>query len=242
MIMRAVQRAKSVTQFSTINALLVGLYDGVFPVREVMKCGHIGLGCSDRVSGEVIVVDGECYLARGGEAIARMRSDEPVPFAEVADLEAADRIETGALDKERLTDRLLSLVRSRNLFIGVRLDGEFDAVTVRRPPPVPHKPYPPLVDLLAHQDEEHIAGCTGTLVGFWAPKEYQGVTVAGLHIHFIDADRKRGGHVLDFRLKGGRLSYGAYTGVSIQLPATQAFLGADLAYRDIDAHIHQSEG
>ena len=87
-----------------------------------------------------------------------------------------------------------------------------------------------------------IAGCTGTLVGFWAPEEYQGVTVAGLHIHFIDADRTRGGHVLDFRLKGGRLSYGAYTGLSVQLPATEAFLGADLAYRDIDARIHETEG
>lgn len=38
--------AKELKQFSTINALMAGLYDVVFAVNTAKTCGNFGLGCS----------------------------------------------------------------------------------------------------------------------------------------------------------------------------------------------------
>ncbi len=44
----------------------------------------------------------------------------------------------------------------------------------------------------------------GSLVGFWSPP-YMGtaLTVPGFHLHFLSADKERGGHVLDAKLLQG---------------------------------------
>ena len=50
---------------------------------------------------------------------------------------------------------------------------------------------------MAH--EQHVfdfEDVEGTLVGFRFPAYAQGLEVAGYHLHFVDAARRRGGHVL----------------------------------------------
>jgi acetolactate decarboxylase len=44
-----------------------------------------------------------------------------------------------------------------------------------------------------------LADVEGTIVGFRFPAYVEGIEVAGHHLHFISADRCRGGHVLDSR-------------------------------------------
>ena len=46
---------------------------------------------------------------------------------------------------------------------------------------------------------EHVfdlADVEGTMVGFRFPDYSEGIEVSGYHLHFITADRTRGGHVL----------------------------------------------
>jgi alpha-acetolactate decarboxylase len=53
---RAVDR-ETLTQFSTIPALLAGLYDGEWSCAEVLAHGDIGIGTFDQLDGEMIVLD-----------------------------------------------------------------------------------------------------------------------------------------------------------------------------------------
>ncbi len=48
---------------------------------------------------------------------------------------------------------------------------------------------------------------TGTIVGFWTPEIFHGVSVAGYHHHFISNDHTFG-HVMDFVIKKGLLKLG----------------------------------
>ena len=44
---------------------------------------------------------------------------------------------------------------------------------------------------------------SGDMVGFRLPGYVQGVNAPGWHLHFVDADRRHGGHVVNFSLKQG---------------------------------------
>ena len=49
---------------STIDALLQGVYDGSVSFDELAAHGDLGIGCGDRLDGELVGVDGEWYLVR----------------------------------------------------------------------------------------------------------------------------------------------------------------------------------
>jgi acetolactate decarboxylase len=52
-----------ITQVSVLNALMMGRYDGVMPIRELLRYGDFGLGTLDHLDGELIVLDGRAYFA-----------------------------------------------------------------------------------------------------------------------------------------------------------------------------------
>ena len=60
-------------------------------------------------------------------------------------------------------------------------------------------PYRPLTEVVAEQHEFELAEVEGTMLGFRFPSYVEGIEVTGYHLHFIDAARERGGHVLDSR-------------------------------------------
>ena len=57
-------------------------------------------------------------------------------------------------------------------------------------------PYRPLAEVVAEQHVFDLTGVDGTMVGFRFPAMSRGSRSAGYHLHFISADRRRGGHVL----------------------------------------------
>jgi acetolactate decarboxylase len=233
---------KAITQFSTMQALLAGLYDGVFNLREVTGFGTIGLGCGHALEGEVILLNGKCYNALPDGKLVRMQPDDQVPFAEIARFDPDVRFSVDqAIGKDGLVKLITSRVRSANLFIALRVVGQFDFVKIRRVRRQ-NKPYKPFIDAVAVQEEETIEACSGTLVGFWAPQVYQGVTVAGLHVHFIDSDKQRGGHVIDLAMKHGEVAMESFNHFDIRLPSSEGFRKADLENPDFDAHIRSAEG
>jgi acetolactate decarboxylase len=81
----------------------------------------------------------------------------------------------------------------------------------------------------------------GSLVGFWAPAIYQGITVAGLHLHFLAEDRSVGGHVLDVTVERAGIRIAAYSRFDLRLPTDDHFLGTELTHGD-DHRIVAVEG
>ncbi len=60
-----------------------------------------------------------------------------------------------------------------------------------------HRTGPPINQPTPNQVETVARDIGGTVVGFWTPAIYQGIAVAGLHLHFPSKDRSISGHVLD---------------------------------------------
>ena len=66
-------------------------------------------------------------------------------------------------------------------------------------------------------------------MGFRFPKYMQGLNVSGYHIHFITADRKGGGHVLDWKIKNVEVKIAEISNFRMTLPHTQEFYKIDLS-------------
>jgi acetolactate decarboxylase len=66
--------------------------------------------------------------------------------------------------------------------------------------------------------------------------------VAGYHSHFVDAERRHGGHAIDYLLTRGRVDISVRSDLHLSLPRTPEFLAAELNRPDMDNQIRRTEG
>ena len=190
-----------------MSALLIGRYDGVIPVPELLRCGDFGIGTLDHLDGELIVLDGHAYQVRGDGVVVEVRSDRSTPFAIVTSFDPDGECPCPQVDNlSDLDARLDDAFGEKSKFLAVRVDGRFAAITLRS---VYHQepPYRPLGDVVRSQSVWTHGEVSGTLVGVRSPACVGGLNVPGFHWHFLSDDRSFGGHVLDCRVREGRVSY-----------------------------------
>jgi len=205
-------------QASTIGALLDGAYDGDLSFSELAEHGNLGLGTLNGLDGEMIALDGDFYRADVEGRAHPVAPDERTPFAVVTHFEPTVEAEiAGPLSHHDLLARLDELAPPGAASCAIRLDGAFDLVHARS---VPRQlpPYRPLTEVVAEQHEFDLAAVEGTMLGFRFPSYVEGIEVAGYHLHFIDADRERGGHVLDSRPARLRARLDPSNDLHVELP------------------------
>jgi len=220
-------------QASTIGALLDGAYDGDLSFAELAEHGDLGLGTLNGLDGEMIALDGEFYRADVDGHIDDVAPEERTPFAVVTQFEPVVEIAIdGPLSHANLLARLDEAVPPETASCAVRVDGAFERVHARS---VPRQspPYRPLSEVVAEQHEFELAGVEGTMVGFRFPSYVEGIEVAGYHLHFVDAARERGGHVLDSRAGPLRARLDLSEDLHVELPP-----GVSLADPDLSASTH----
>jgi acetolactate decarboxylase len=189
-------------QVSTYTALAGGGFGPVEPVKALMGNGDLGLGTFEGLDGEMVVVDGTCYQVKSDGTARPADLALGVPFAGVTffspDL-SVPGVVAGNLTE--LMGFLDSQIPSRDLFYAIRITGNFSYVRARSVP-AQAKPYTPLTDALKGQTIYEFRNVTGTAVGFYTPASAAGLNFPGYHLHFITADRSRGGHILDIATGG----------------------------------------
>ncbi|HEY1355810.1 MAG TPA: acetolactate decarboxylase, partial [Solirubrobacterales bacterium] len=220
-------------QASTISALLDGAYDGDLTLAELSEHGDLGLGTLNGLDGEMIVLDGSFYRAAVDGRVAEVAPEARTPFAVVTEFAPTIEAEIGGpLSHEGLLAALDGLVPEGTASCAIRLDGRFESVRARSVPRQ-HPPYRPLAEVVADQREFDLDGVAGTMVGFRFPSYAEGIEVGGFHLHFIDADRRRGGHVLDSRLAEATARLDPSNDLHIELPPE-----VDLASPELAAGTH----
>ncbi|TQR87508.1 acetolactate decarboxylase [Mycobacterium hodleri] len=231
-----------VFQFSTMSALLDGVYDGDITIEELLRHGDFGLGTFNRLDGEMIILDGVCYHLRADGSATVADPADRTPFAAVTHFTPSTTltvdVPTSRADVLALIDQK---VESHNLIHAIRVTGALSNVhtrTVKAQTP----PYPPLTEASDGQAVKTFERVDGVLVGFRTPEFEQGISVAGYHLHFLDAARTSGGHVLDFTLDSGDVEISTASELHLRLPTSGPFLHADLAGEDVSAQIHHAEG
>jgi acetolactate decarboxylase len=181
----------------------------------------------------MIALDGAFFQADAGGAIHTVPPREKTPFAVVTRFEPEidTRIDE-ALTHEELLRRLDGLAPPGASSFAVRLDGRFERVLARS---VPRQspPYRPLTEVVAEQSEFELVDVVGTMLGFRFPSYVEGIEVPGFHLHFIDEERSRGGHVLDSRASGLRARLDPSNDLRVELPPR-----VDLGDPDLSASTH----
>jgi acetolactate decarboxylase len=94
--------------------------------------------------------------------------------------------------------------------------------------PGQQKPYPPLAEVTKNQPTFEFHDVEGTLVGFWCPSYVDGINVPGYHVHFLNADRNAGGHLLDFTMESGQIQLDATPNFYMCLPVNEEFGEIDM--------------
>ncbi|MFA6173308.1 MAG: acetolactate decarboxylase [Kiritimatiellales bacterium] len=225
----AAAETNTLTQVSTIDALLAGAYDGQMTLGELLKHGDLGIGTFDALEGEMIVIDHKVYQARADGTVRLMPDNTTTPFAAVVDFRAdqiSDRDSQATYSG--LQARIDELAPNKNLFVAIRFDGKFPSMKVRSVPKQ-QKPYPPLAEVTQHQAVFEYTNVTGTVIGFRCPEFVKGVNVPGYHLHFISKDRKLGGHILNFTAIGGALQIDTCNRFYMVLPEDGRLRTVDLS-------------
>jgi len=218
----------TVFQYSTIDALLAGLYDGEMTLKELLYQGDFGLGTLNGIDGELVVLDGTAYhVAAGGKACIPSDSSK-IPFATTSFFEEdsilkLDKI-TSLKNLNKTVDKGLP---SRNVFYAIRIDGRFSFVKARAIPKQ-NEPYEPLAEVVKHQVVVRFSG-EGTLVGYYSPPFVKGVNVPGFHWHFLTKDRSGGGHVLDCSFAPTTARLDSLRTLTVRLPDSREFDALDLS-------------
>lgn len=230
----------SIFQVSTSGALVKGVYAGATRIADIKRHGDMGLGTFVDLDGEGIMFEGRCYRAGSDGSVSEVADDAQAPFWVTARFQAdasrtLDRVEGW----DDLARQLGAMRPSDNLLAAIVVEGRFDSVHMR----VACKAVTgaSLVEATSHQAEFTYEGIEGCLVGFWTPEYARTINVPGLHLHFLSADRTRGGHVLDLKASGLEARLHTTTELHLVLPENAAFLAADLS-GDPAADLAKAEG
>jgi acetolactate decarboxylase len=161
------------------------------------------------------------------------------PFALTAHFEGDTQESFGERVAESAFERtILDLIPSPNLMYAIRIDGQFDYVRARSVPKQSN--YLPLAEIARLQTVFEFTHVAGTIVGFYTPQFLSGIHLAGLHLHFITADRTRGGHLLAATPNGITVGLQHAPAIELGLPMTLDFLTMERT-RDMEADLNMVE-
>jgi acetolactate decarboxylase len=231
---------RTVYQVSLMTALLDGVYDGDTTIGDLLERGDFGLGTFNALDGEMVILDSVAYRLRSDGDATQVGPEEPTPFAIVTRFVPSVAVElaggAGRDEVAGLVDRLVST----NYLYAMRVTGRFAAVKTRAVVRQ-EKPYRPLVEVTRGEPVLELSDATGVIAGFRTPLYQQGIGVPGGHVHFIDDDRRRGGHVIDFEVATGTLELCLGTDLHLALPLSDAFAHAHLTPDDLRSQVAQAE-
>lgn len=213
---------QSLFQVSTIDALLQGDYDGYTTLKELSAKGDFGIGTVDALDGELVVENGQFYQVKSDGKVYRPSADTKTPFASIVRFAPEDSVNVQNLNFDQFKLLVDSLMKSKNYFFAIRLEGNFELVHTRSVPGQ-QKPYPPLVVVTQNQPEFNLTETHGKLTGFYCPEFVKGINIPGYHLHYLSDDKTSGGHLLNFRLKSGTLKLDKIQNFEMKLPESGSF-------------------
>jgi acetolactate decarboxylase len=220
--LHAEQPRHELFQTSTVQALLAGAYDGDVTLAEILEHGDLGLGTLNGLDGELIVLDGEAWKAELDCTLTRPERSARTPYAVVVPFSPGEPIALrGPFGEAALQARLGECVTQAERPTAIRIDGSFAEVHVRS---VPRQapPYRPLAEVIGQQHVSVLREVSGTMIGFCFPDALDGIEMVGAHLHFLNDDRTRGGHVLSYKLLEATALLDGATGLHVELPQAVA--------------------
>lgn len=221
-------------QYSTASALMAGVASRGIQLSELLSHGTHGLGTMASINGEVVIIDSTTYHLQPTGTVRIVDAHEELPFAMITAFNDSTTKKQASFpnlpDKQSLLQHLQSLHHGTpNRFVCfvipcVRLD--YLKARVVRGQQYPRQPLSELGDA---QKVNTYQDVTGGIVGFWSPKYMDGVSVSGLHMHFLSEDKQFGGHILELEsTREISVQAAVLNEFDLELPDNEEFSGATL--------------
>ena len=228
------------TQVSLFSVLLSGRYDGVIAIGELKKLGNMAIATMDRLDGEMQMIDGVVYQACADGHVYLPTDDATIPFGTIADFHATHTLNLSDIPSyETFETRIDELCAEENIPLAIHFIGDFRHMKVRTVARQ-EKDGVGLADAAKNEAVFEYTDVRGDLVGFRLPGYVNGVNAPGWHLHFVDAERQHGGHVVNFSLRDGELQYCYANDIQIWLPDAATLAGLNLA-RDWSEELKRAE-
>ena len=222
-----------------VNALVEGIYEENIPFSEVKRFGDFGLGTFDCLDGEMVMLDGTVYQIASDGRVRKIEDEAKTPFSCVTFYRPFSHDELdGHLSHDDFLAWLQNLLPSPNLCYALKIEGRFDTIAVRSVPK--QESYRPLVEVAKEQPVFRFSEIDGTLAGFFTPVFLGSLNVPGLHLHFLSADLKHGGHLLTCEPSRVRVGVQILNRVEVSLPMSLDYLACDFS-RDVDRDLEKAE-
>ncbi|MET3501299.1 acetolactate decarboxylase [Mucilaginibacter rubeus] len=215
-------------QYGVADAFINGLYEGQCSIGQVKETGNFGIGAPDLIDGELTMSDGKIYQtnAKGETFEAPDTLKSPLIFVSTFKAETALSL-ADITDMPMLFTGIAALLPDKNRIYAIRVTGDFSKMKTRAFSPVFKKPFKPLSQLLDQQHIFNFEHTNGSMIGFYMPGYLSGINIVGMHFHYLSADRKQGGHVLDVRSDHVKVEISAIDGFHLTVPATTDFKNYD---------------
>ena len=230
----------ALTQTSTIDALLAGVFDGNMTYNELLNYGDFGIGTFNQLDGEMLMLDGIVYQIKADGKIYKPDGNITTPFASVCYFSQDQLIEIKDVFSELELQGFLDKKNSKhNSIWAIKIQGHFTSIKTRSVPKQ-SKPYPPLSEIAKTQPEFEATNINGTLIGFRSPSFIGGINFPGYHFHFISDDGSFGGHVLSFEIENGIVELDVIDRFQLLIPDQSEFHQLDLS-KDRAKELQQTE-
>ena len=218
------------TQFSLFSFLLSGHYGGTLSIADVKKLGNMAIATMDRLDGEMQMIDGVVYQACADGHVYLPADDATIPYGTIADFRAEQCVKIHDVPSyEAFEDQMAACCPMDNYPLAIHFTGAFKRMKVRA---VARQEKDGIGLAEAAKDEAifDLQNTSGDLVGFRLPGYVKGINAPGWHLHFVDTERRHGGHVVNFSLIEGDLRTCYANDFQIRLPDDPSVLaGLNLA-------------
>ncbi|MGH7885076.1 MAG: acetolactate decarboxylase [Thermodesulfobacteriota bacterium] len=204
-------------QYSTIQELLDAKLTGSLTFEELKKKGNHGIGTFNSLDGEMIMVNGIAYRASYDGTLEIVSNETVTPFAVVDyfihdnSFEINDELSCGEL-KEKIFGEL---TQKENIY-SIKIEGAFEIVNARSVKK-PEKKGDGLKYVVENDNKFDLINVEGDVAGFWFPDSFSKINVPGFHFHFVSDDRKRGGHILNCKIKSVKVYIDSNSQIEIKL-------------------------
>lgn len=198
------QGIDTVTVVSLLDDFKKGAYEGRISFAELLQHGRFGIGTVDGLDGEMMILNGRVYRFDVAGKASVLDPTNTTPSATVTFFEPDTKFDVGELSDD-VFRKTMDWKRPPGVgLVAFRITGLFDVVKTRSVPRQ-SQPYRPLSAVATNTVESEWRDTAGTMIGFYFPDALKDVNWPGYHLHFIDKERERGGHVLSFKLRQGRI-------------------------------------
>ncbi len=222
-----------------VIALVEGIYQEKIPLSQIREHGDFGLGTFDDLDGEMVILDGRVYQITAQGRVHQADEHASTPFACVTYYSPSSHDELeGELSYVDFRQWLQRLLPSPNIFYALRIEGRFASMRLRSVPR--QENYRPLVEVAKEQSVFSFTDIEGSLAGFFTPSFLSSLNVPGFHLHFLSADMRHGGHLLECVPSRVKVGVQMISTLELALPLSLDYLTRDFK-RNTDQDLEQAE-